>query len=410
MENTSTTFDAELLPLGAPHSTDNVPSAEPAVPQTRSGRRVYPTWKVRDALPEDAGDILDEDLPSETSSNAEAEADSSSSRDQDARPRRRVVLLVTDYVRTVANQFGLRRFYKRRPIRPPKASRDLESVYAPTADAAAAKKRRKRSIEDIIFPFPNISSWRFGWHYNSGHKKTLGDRDAMKTLITRDDFVAGDIADTDFDRINSELAAGFTLDTPWANAREGWIKSSVTIGVPEGKKSTQSSRREDAAAQRRVNRHEPQDDTPASHAIPGLHFTVHDFHHKSLCAEIRKTLMTDPAVHDWVFDPYLMEHKIPGSDRVEGVYGEAYNSSAFIHEDLKLQNSPPEPGCELPRVIIAMMIASDATQVSQFGGKKAWPGYMFYGNQSKYTRARQTAHAAHHIAYFTSVQSSPVLA
>lgn len=378
----------------------NVSEPVPSSHQTRAGRRVRPTWKVRDMIPEDAGDHIVEEAAGVTGAPAPQVNDSAPS---DAPPRPRVLLLLTDYVRTAANSFGLKRFYKRRPHRPPKARRDLESIYAPTADAAAAKKRPKRSVSEVIFPFPNLSSWRFAWHYNSGHKKTLGDRDAMKTLVTRPDFVAADIADTDFDKMNQFLANGVTEETPWVNEREGWRKSSITIGIPLGKKSTQASRRDAAAATRRINRHEPQNDTPPAHAISGQHFTVHDFHHKSICAEIRKTLTSNPAVHDFVFDPYHVEFQAPNSDKVESVYGEFYNSTAFVQEDLKLQNSPREPGCELPRAIIAIMLASDATIVSQFGGKKAWPGYMFFGNQSKYTRARPTAHAAHHIAYFIGV-------
>ena len=69
----------------------------------------------------------------------------------------------------------------------------------------------------------------------------------------------------------------------------------------------------------------------------------------------------------------------------------------------RLQNSPLEPGCDLPRDIVALMLWSDATVVSQFGGRKVWPVYMYYDCQSKHTRARPIAHAAHHIAYFVPV-------
>ncbi|KAI1791105.1 hypothetical protein LXA43DRAFT_889833 [Ganoderma leucocontextum] len=199
----------------------------------------------------------------------------------------------------------------------------------------------------------------------------------MKTLITRDDFIAKDIENTDFRKMDELLASGAAHDAPWANEREGWRTSTVTIG--------------------------PTADTPATHAIPGQHFTVVDFHHKSLCAEIKKTLESDPAARDFVLDPYFVEHAVPGAEKVERVYGEFYNSEAFVQEDIRLQNSPREPGCDLPRVVMAIMLWSDATVVSQFGGKKAWPGYMYFGNQSKYTRARPTAHAAHHIAYFISL-------
>ncbi|KAI0668987.1 hypothetical protein C8Q78DRAFT_933009, partial [Trametes maxima] len=254
-----------------------------------------------------------------------------------------------------------------------------------------------------IFPFPNLSSWRFSWHYTNGYKKTQADRDAMKTLIGRPDFVPSDIQSTDFRKLDALVASGVCDEAPWSNVREGWRTSSVTIGIPTGKRATQASRRDAAAMARRINRHEPVADTPPVHAIRGHHFTVPGFHHKSLCAEIVKTFSTDPAASDFVYDPYLVEHQTPGSPSPEGVYGELYNSPAWVQEDLRLQNSVPEPGCNLPRAIAALMFWSDATVVSQFGNQKVWPAYMYFGNQSKYARARPTAHAAHHVAYFTTL-------
>ncbi|KAJ8457369.1 hypothetical protein ONZ51_g11576 [Trametes cubensis] len=374
-----------------------VPEAAAEAPRTRAGRRIRPTWKLRDALPEDVGATLDNPI------HEDAEALPSDESGSRSRAGPRLVLLATDYVRTVANTFGLRRFYKRRPHRPPQARTDLEACYAPTANVAAAKKK-SRSVAEIIFPFPNISSWRFSWHYTNGYKKTQADRDGMQTLVNRPDFCPADIAGVDFRKLDELVASGACEEAPWSNEREGWRTTSVTIGVPSGKRATQASRREAASAARRVNRHEPAEDTPPIHAIPGQHFTVADFHHKNLCAEIKKTLSSDPAAHDFVYDPHLVELHTPASPtHSEQVYGELYNSPSFVQADLRLQNSAPEPGCSLPRAIAAIMLWSDATVVSQFGNQKVWPAYMYFGNQSKYTRARPTARAAHHIAYFTSL-------
>ncbi|KAI0708940.1 hypothetical protein C8T65DRAFT_740004 [Cerioporus squamosus] len=400
----ATTLAADLLASGSGPEVpmdceplDPAPANSPPAPvddglrRTRAGRRVHPTWKIRDTLPEEAGTEFEEE-PQNPIGPAE-----------DATPRsgRRLVILVTDYVRTVVNSFGLRRFYKRRPVRPPTARVDLEACYAPTADAAAAKKT-SRSISDIIFPYPNLSSWRFGWHYTRGYKKTRDDMQEMQKLVSRPDFIQADVRDTQFKKIDRLLLQPDTDCFPWANEKEGWRKTMVTIGIPSSKKATQAARREAAAAQRRVTRHEPPEDIPPAHAIPGYHYSV-AFHHRSMCEEIKKTLSTDPAVRDFVMDPYLVEHIVPNLARIEETYGEVFNSRAFVKEDLRLQNSPPEPGCNLPRSVLAIMLWSDATIVSQFGQGKAWPGYMYFGNQSKYTRARPTARAAHHIAFFPTL-------
>ena len=71
-----------------------------------------------------------------------------------------------------------------------------------------------------------------------------------------------------------------------------------------------------------------------------------------------------------IVDPHLVEHVRSDSDTPETVYGEFYKSQAFVREDLRLQNFPPELGCNLPRAIVALMFWSDATVVSQFGGRK----------------------------------------
>ena len=221
-------------------------------------------------------------------------------------------------------------------------------------------------------------------------------------LLSRPDFVAADVQDTRFDQVDQLLLQPETDTFPWASERDGWRKTLVTIGIPSSKKATQASRREATAAQRRVDRHEMLEDSSPEHAVPGYHFSV-PFHHRSLCEEIKKTFSLDPAARDFVLDPHLVEHVDPLTGKAERVFGELYNSQAFIDEDLRLQTSPPEPDCTLERVIVGLMFWSDATVVSQFGQAKAWPGYMFYANQSKYTRSHPSAFAAHYLAYIPSV-------
>ncbi|CDO74305.1 hypothetical protein BN946_scf184839.g11 [Trametes cinnabarina] len=213
-----------------------------------------------------------------------------------------------------------------------------------------------------------------------------------------------DLVGVNFDKIDERLAEGLqpTEHEP-LNEKDGWRQSSITIGIPSGRKPTTASRREEATAQRRLQRHQHVADTPPSHPIPGLHYTIHGFWHKNLCAEIRQTLSSDPAARTFVYDPHFVEHRrrtAGSAEHVERVHGELYTSDAFVQEDLRLQNSPREPDCNLPRAIAALMFWSDATQVAQFGQAKVWPNYLYYGNQSKYERARPMMHAAHHVAYF----------
>ncbi|KAH9916588.1 uncharacterized protein BXZ73DRAFT_105780 [Epithele typhae] len=357
-----------------------------AGPSSRFGRRIRPTWKLRDALPEEPGVEVDEGTHDD--------------HDDRALPRPRFILLATQYIRTKVNTFSLRRFYKRPPRRTPQVSHTLGARPGGTPGLNLPSQRQ---ISDIIFPFPNISSFRFAWHSSgasASNKKTRADRGRLRKMLLGKDFKNEDIADTDFDKIEEILSGDADIGELSLDARQGWRKTPLTVGVPSGKKPTQASRREAATVRRRINRHEPFGDVPAARPVPGFHLPPIDFYHKSVCDVIRSTMSSDPASAEFVFDPFLVEKLPPGSSKPERVYGELYNSSAFVQEDLRLQNSPPIPGCPHPRCIVALMFASDATVVTQFGNSKVWPGYMYFGNQSKYTRARPSAHAAHHVAYF----------
>ena len=49
------------------------------------------------------------------------------------------------------------------------------------------------------------------------------------------------------------------------------------------------------------------------------------------------------------------------------------------------------------------MVTSDSKHIGQFGAAALWPIYTFFGNQSKYDRAKPSQFAAHHTAYIPSV-------
>ncbi|KII89354.1 hypothetical protein PLICRDRAFT_109005, partial [Plicaturopsis crispa FD-325 SS-3] len=57
----------------------------------------------------------------------------------------------------------------------------------------------------------------------------------------------------------------------------------------------------------------------------------------------------------------------------------------------------------LERAIAGLMFWSDATHLTSFGTAKAWPIYLFFGNQSKYDRAKPSSGACHQIAFVPSV-------
>ncbi|KIM51966.1 hypothetical protein SCLCIDRAFT_142166, partial [Scleroderma citrinum Foug A] len=85
------------------------------------------------------------------------------------------------------------------------------------------------------------------------------------------------------------------------------------------------------------------------------------------------------------------------------IHGELYTSQAFLQTHKDLQQSPPEPGCDLERVVVTLMFWSDATQLTTFSNAKLWPCYMFFGNELKYRRCKPSCCLCSHIAYFNHV-------
>jgi len=49
------------------------------------------------------------------------------------------------------------------------------------------------------------------------------------------------------------------------------------------------------------------------------------------------------------------------------------------------------------------MLWSDSTHLTSFGNTSLWPIYLYLGSLSKYTRAKPTSFAAHHLAYIPKV-------
>jgi hypothetical protein len=85
------------------------------------------------------------------------------------------------------------------------------------------------------------------------------------------------------------------------------------------------------------------------------------------------------------------------------VHGELYMSPAYLEAQREIQEYPGEPGCDLPRVVVALMFWSDATHLTSFGNAKLWPLYLFFGNESKYRRCKPSCHLCEHVAYFQTV-------
>ncbi|KAJ7257332.1 hypothetical protein C8J57DRAFT_1516799 [Mycena rebaudengoi] len=123
---------------------EELPTPEP--PPLPAKRKRWPTSKVRamaDVLPEGPGQ-LDGQLDND-------EGDEGDPRIPDLPHVTRLTLIVSQGIRTVANRFRVSRQYKKKPTRVPDLDLPLEDL---AVNREPVKKRKKRSIAEIIFPIP----------------------------------------------------------------------------------------------------------------------------------------------------------------------------------------------------------------------------------------------------------------
>ena len=136
-------------------------------------------------------------------------------------------------------------------------------------------------------------------------------------------------------------------------------------------------------------------------------FDAGTLHHRKLVSVIREKI-TRPAVHPHLhFEPYKFFWQPTDTVEPVRVHGELYTSDAFLETHHNLQGSPGEPGCDLPRVVLGLMFASDGTQLTSFSNAKLWPVYLVIGNESKDRRSKPSCHVFEHIAYLETVRKTP---
>lgn len=360
-------------------------SPSPVAPEAPAKRIRRPTAKalqaLEDPLPEGPGPLEEVDV------------------DVAARPEP-LILRVPRIFRTAANTFGLSRIYLRKPTVIPDMD-DALNQRAAAGLTTTSTALSPRTLRNIIWPYPNLSSWLFGkWFWNEGDKKTKTTRKGLLDIMLSGVFSIEDLRGVNFDKIDNVLGTTDTSEMAWEG--NGWKTSTVTIELPIGEKLTQKTKRRRAAEAQTRKRNDAVD--PQADTVEVRKFDIPNFHHRSLVHIMRSTIEFDEAAKSFHWHPYeqYWTPAIPWAIG-ERVHNELYCSPAWIEADRKLQASPPEPGCNLPRVIAGFMFWSDATHVAQFGQAKLWPTYTYFGNQSKYSRAQPSARASSQVAYLQSV-------
>src|ERR1700722_11255501 len=234
--------------------------------------------------------------------------------------------------------------------------------------------------------YPNRNSFLLGnWYWNNGIQKSQASFKELLRIVGDINFQPSDVRSTNWDKISKMLAdgdhGGGRSENEWVDEDEdaSWTTSSVRISVP-------------------FHRHLPN---------PGLReYVVSNFHHQSLVSVIREKLTNENDAPHFHYEPYELRWTPSGNPSSIRIHGELYTSPAFMEAHTSLQESPGEPNCDLPRVIISLMFWSDSTQLTSFGNAKLWPLYMFFGNESKYRRGKPSCNLCEHVAYFETVHHS----
>lgn len=235
-------------------------------------------------------------------------------------------------------------------------------------------------------PYPNESSFLLGdWYWNHGAQKSQRDFKKLLDIISSPNFTPEDVRHTRWSAINKTLGLAEFDDggEEWEDEDAGWRRSPIAIDVPFHRQMKSSE-----GWRRRVVGH---------------------LYHRSILSVIKEKLANPGDNQHFHYEPYELFWRPTLESEETRVHGEIYTSSSFERAHQVLQESPGEPGCRLPRCIVALMFWSDETLLTSFGKTKLWPVYMFFGNESKYRRSMPSLNLCNHIAYFESVSPNTLL-
>ncbi|KAG6380707.1 hypothetical protein JVT61DRAFT_5085 [Boletus reticuloceps] len=292
--------------------------------------------------------------------------------------------------RTLLNDMGLFRVYQTKPSFVPMGEDDiLTFVDAPTLETSTASQP-SRPMAIHLIPEPQImardnlysafSSPSAGllmcWQYSGTNEKSGAELNRLWSFVTDPQFRASSLDTFNHEREKKLVEKHLREKSNPFHVDHGWKTSSVSILLPHEGTCWPLGERDPS--------------------IPTL--TVKEIYRRDITDIIVATLQDDIAstYHLTPFKEYWQPD--PTTDPIR-VFGEAYSSPEWLNLHQSVQSLPREPGDDVERVVIPIMLWSDATQLTNFGNASLWPIYMFFGNQSKYTRGKPTAAACHHIAY-----------
>ncbi|KAJ3524296.1 hypothetical protein NMY22_g11058 [Coprinellus aureogranulatus] len=297
---------------------------------------------------------------------------------------RRTILDDRSWKTTAPNRFGLFKKYwtiETRPHDPDSyiTAEDLQEEE--DADDSGSSGGTSAATVNL-FPFPNWSSFRLGeWYWADSQEKGRESFLSLLDILTSDDFDTKDLLEGNWNRINDILAASEfergSQGVDWIDDGTSWLTTEVHLEVPFNGTSLR----------------------------PGVHiYGIPGFRYRPLVPMITERLKDIARGDHFHIVPSELRWTPPTGGPDVRIYGELYNSPAYLEAYKEVQSLPPEPEeSSLPRYIVALMFASDETMLASFGTSKLWPVYMMFGNESKYRRGKPSLKLFEEVAYFQSM-------
>ncbi|KAJ3529705.1 hypothetical protein NMY22_g8891 [Coprinellus aureogranulatus] len=247
-------------------------------------------------------------------------------------------------------------------------------------DLSDISEGQRKSDGPLYGPFKSKSAFSLAdWYWNST-TKSFADFQKLLAIFKEPGFSMDDALNVNWRSAFKVLGSNRSdLDDSDNGAwitDDGWVSTPVNIEVPFHKQMKKNK------------------GTADTHCIG-------HFRHRRIMSVIREKLSCREDSRYFHYYPHRATWK-PTEDSAEvELYGELYASKAFRDAHDEIQRLPEtESNRGLERVVVALMIWSDGTQLTQFGSASLWPCYLFFGNESKYRRCRPSEGLANHIAYF----------
>lgn len=260
-----------------------------------------------------------------------------------------------------------------------------ESPGSSTLARLAEVAKSATDVATTFFaPFQNPSIYRLmSWFYSSSNTKSITELNSLvKNVILAPDFKSehfiGFSTTKEQARMDAHQEPSSSKENPSPfEFDDSWIKGTVEISLPCDGFAMES---EGVAPK----------------------FVVEVYHRKLL--EVIKSALSEPSAEKFHTFPFKAFWK-PGPDEPEErIYSEIFTGDYWNDEYEKLQSAHLRgPNSHLEAFIVGLMIWSDSMCLAQFGTAELWPIYLYLGNQSKYSRAKPTSFAAHHLAYIPKV-------